>query len=58
MKYILIAVLAAVALSLAWGLYLRSKDNRDSPASLPALWLRVNLSALLILFLVPAYFMD
>lgn len=57
MKYVLIALLLGVALSLATGLFFRSKDNRDSPRVIAALWVRVSLSALLIVLLVVAWFM-
>ncbi|MEX2496073.1 MAG: twin transmembrane helix small protein [Woeseia sp.] len=57
MKYLLIAVLAAIVLSLASGLYFRGKDDRDSPRVVKALWVRVGLSALLLVLLLLSWFM-
>ena len=56
MKYIVYVLLAAIVASLGTGLYYLRGDNADSAKMLRALQVRVALSAVLILFLVVAYF--
>ena len=57
MKYIVFALLAAILISLGSGLFYLSRDDADSTKLLRALKIRVALSAILILFLVAAYFL-
>ena len=57
MKFVVLALLAAIVISLGTGLfYLRSEDA-DSPKMLRALQVRVGLSLVLIVFLVVSYFL-
>ena len=56
MKYIVYVLLAAIVASLGTGLYYLRRDGADSAKMLRALQLRVALSAVLILFLLVAYF--
>ena len=56
MKYIVYVLLAAIVASLGTGLYYLRRDSADSAKMLRALQVRVALSAVLILFLVIAYF--
>ncbi len=56
MKYIVYVLLAAIVASLGTGLYYLRRDSGDSAKMLRALQVRVALSAVLILFLVVAYF--
>ena len=56
MKYIVYVLLAAIVASLGSGLYYLRRDGADSAKMLRALQLRVALSAVLILFLLVAYF--
>jgi hypothetical protein len=57
MKLVVLAMLAAIILSLGSGLYYLSRDDADSTKVLRALKIRVALSALLILFLLASYFL-
>ena len=57
MKYVVFTLLAAILISLGSGLYYLSRDDADSPKVLKALKIRVALSAILIIFLVAAYFL-
>jgi len=57
MKLIVLILLLAIAVSLAYGLFFLSKDNQSSTRLLTALKVRVALSAGLIVFLVLSYFM-
>jgi hypothetical protein len=56
MKLFVIILLLAIVLSLASGLFFLAKDNQGSTRVLTALKVRVALSAILIGFLVFAYF--
>lgn len=56
MKLLVLALFVAIVASLGSGLYYLTKDNQGSPRVLMALKIRVALSALLILFLLVAYF--
>lgn len=56
MKLIVLALLAAVVISLGSGLYFLAKDDKGSPRVLNALKIRVALSVLLVLFLVSSYY--
>lgn len=57
MKFVVFALLAAILISLGSGLWYLSRDNADSNKVLKALKIRVALSAVLVLFLVAAYFL-
>jgi succinate dehydrogenase hydrophobic anchor subunit len=57
MKLIVFVLLAAILISLGSGLYYLSRDDADSTKVLRALKIRVALSAVLVLFLVAAYFL-
>ena len=57
MKYLVYVLLAAIVISLGTGLYYLRGENADSAKMLRALRIRVALSAVLILFLIGAYFM-
>ena len=56
MKLLILAIFVAIVASLGSGLYYLTKDNQGSPRVLKALKIRVGLSALLVLFLLSAYF--
>lgn len=56
MKLVILAIFIAIVASLGSGLYYLTKDNQGSPRVLTALKIRVGLSALLVLFLLSAYF--
>lgn len=56
MKVVVILLLLAIVTSLASGLWFLAKDDQGSTRVLTALKVRVSLSAVLILFLVIAYF--
>ena len=57
MKYLVYVLLAAIVISLGTGLYYLRGENANSEKMLRALKVRVGLSAVLILFLITAYFM-
>ena len=57
MKLIILAVFAAIVISLGSGLLFLTRDPRGSPRLLKALKIRVVLSALLIGLLVLSWFM-
>ncbi len=57
MKYTIFILLAAILISLGWGLFYLSGKNHDSKKVQYALRIRVALSAILILFLVVSYLM-
>ena len=57
MKYIVFILLAAIVISLGRGLFFLSREDEDPNKMLNALKVRVALSAVLILFLVLAYYM-
>ena len=57
MKYVVYILLAAIVISLGTGLFYLRREDGDSIKMLRALQIRVALSAVLILFLVTAYFM-
>lgn len=57
MKIVVFALLAAILISLGSGLFYLSRDDADSTKVLRALKIRVALSAVLILFLLAAYFL-
>ena len=57
MKTIVFVLLAAIIISLGSGLFYLSRDDSDSGKVLRALKIRVALSAILILFLVVAYYL-
>ena len=57
MKYVVYVLLAAIVISLGTGLFYLRREDADSPKMLRALQVRVALSAVLIGFLVMAYFM-
>ena len=57
MKFVVIALLAAIIISLGSGLFYLSRDDADSTKVLRALKIRVALSVVLVLFLVASYFM-
>lgn len=57
MKALVFLLLAAILLSLGTGLYYLTSGNRDSTRLLMALKIRLALSAVLILFLVLAYYL-
>lgn len=56
MKLIVLAILLAIVISLASGLWFLARDDQGSTRVLTALKIRVALSALLIAFLVFGYF--
>ena len=56
MKIIVITLFLAIVLSLGSGLWFLAKDDQGSTRVLTALKIRVALSAILILFLIVAYF--
>ena len=56
MKFIVITLFLAIVLSLGSGLWFLAKDDQGSTRVLTALKIRVALSAILILFLIVAYF--
>ncbi len=55
MKLIIFILLAAILISLGWGLFHLSGKNHDSKKVQYALRIRVALSAILVLFLVVSY---
>jgi hypothetical protein len=55
-KLIVLAILLAIVISLASGLWFLARDDQGSTRVLTALKIRVALSALLIAFLVFGYF--
>jgi hypothetical protein len=57
MKYVVIALLLAIVISLGTGLFYLRREDADSPKMLRALEIRVGLSLVLILFLVASYFL-
>ena len=57
MKFIILALLAAIVYSLGTGLYYLRREDADSPKMLRALQIRVALSLVLIVFLVASYFL-
>jgi len=57
MKYIVYVLLAAIVISLGTGLFYLRREDADSTKMLKALQVRVALSAVLIGFLILAYFM-
>ena len=57
MKLIVIALLAAIVISLGSGLFYLSREESDSGKLLKALKIRVALSAVLILFLVASWYL-
>ena len=57
MKYVVFVLLAAIVISLGTGLFYLRREDADSPKMLRALEIRVGLSLVLILFLVPSYFL-
>jgi hypothetical protein len=57
MKYLIYVLLAAIIVSLGTGLFYLRGEHADSAKMLRALKMRVALSAVLIGFLVLAYFM-
>jgi hypothetical protein len=57
MKFIVLALLAAIVISLGTGLFYLRRDDADSPKMLRALQIRVALSLVLVLFLVSSYFL-
>jgi hypothetical protein len=56
MKLIVIIIFLAIVISLGSGLWFLAKDDQGSTRVLTALKIRVALSAVLILFLILAYF--
>ncbi|HSM40943.1 MAG TPA: twin transmembrane helix small protein [Afifellaceae bacterium] len=56
MKFVVIALLAAIVISLGTALFYLRREDADSPKMLRALQVRVALSLTLILFLVVSYF--
>lgn len=56
MKILVIIILLAILFSLGSGLWFLAKDDQGSTRVLTALKIRVALSALLVLFLILAYF--
>jgi len=56
MKFVVIALLAAIVISLGTALFYLRREDADSPKMLRALQVRVALSLALILFLVVSYF--
>jgi len=56
MKFVVIALLAAIVISLGTALFYLRREDADSPKMLRALQVRVALSLTLILFLVFSYF--
>jgi len=57
MKYVVLALLAAIVISLGTGLFYLRREDADSPKMLRALQVRVALSLVLILVLVASYFL-
>ena len=57
MKFIVLALLAAIVISLGTGLFYLRRDDADSPKMLRALQVRVALSLVLVLFLISSYFL-
>ena len=57
MKSIVFILLAAILISLGSGLFYLTGKNHDSKKVQRALWIRVALSATLVLFLVVSYLM-
>lgn len=57
MKFIVLALLAAIVISLGTGLFYLRREDADSPKMLRALQVRVALSLVLVLFLVASYFL-
>ncbi len=57
MKYVVYVLLAAIVISLGTGLFYLRREDADSSKMLKALQVRVALSAVLLGFLVLAYFM-
>ena len=57
MKLIVLALLAAIVISLGTGLFYLRREDADSPKMLRALQVRVALSLVLVLFLVASYFL-
>ena len=57
MKFIVLALLAAIVISLGTGLFYLRREDADSPKMLRALQIRVGLSLVLILFLIASYFL-
>ena len=57
MKFIVLALLAAIVISLGTGLFYLRREDADSPKMLRALQGRVALSLVLVLFLVASYFL-
>ena len=57
MKSIVFILLAAILISLGSGLFYLTGENHDSKKVQRALWIRVALSAILVLFLVVSYLM-
>ena len=55
MKYVVLALLAAIVISLGTGLFYLRREDADSPKMLRALQVRVALSLVLILVLVASY---
>ena len=55
MKFIVLILLAAILISLGFGLYYLSGKNHDSDKVQWAFRIRVGLSAMLVLFLVVSY---
>ena len=56
MKFIVYVLLAAIVVSLGTGLFYLRRQSADSTKMLRALQVRVALSAVLIVFLIAAYF--
>jgi formate/nitrite transporter FocA (FNT family) len=57
MKYLILALLAAIIISLGTGLFYLRGEHADSAKMLRALKFRVGLSLVLIIVLVAAYFL-
>lgn len=57
MKFVVYVLLAAIVISLGTGLFYLRREDADSSKMLKALQVRVALSAVLLGFLVLAYFM-
>lgn len=57
MKYVVYVLLAAIVISMGTGLFYLRREDADSSKMLKALQVRVALSAVLLGFLVLAYFM-
>lgn len=56
MKLVVLALLAAIVISLGTGLFYLRREDADSPKMLRALQVRVALSLVLILVLIASYF--